>query len=496
MNSSRAGLIILDGAGLAVSAPGNVVDRQWMPNLFGLFDRYGMARLDASGPTVGLLDGQAGNSEVGHLTIGLGRREVSAIAKIDQAFGTGDWGQSPVWRRVADACTGGGRLHIVGLLSDAGVHGHWHTITQASELTNGLGLSDVVVHLVLDGVDSPRGSAARLLEELTNALAAYAPAVTMGLVIGRKWFADRSGNYALTSHLVGALCGDFPVPDFSMDALERHCSFQSEDTFPAHFVHQNCVRPNDAVLVTSHRADRAAQAVELLCARAKVFTMVTVANAVPREHQFFPTEQVSGGVAEALLENGIAAVRIAEKCKFPHVTYFFNGFRQSLGERQLCIPDTDGGLDSCPQMRVSEIVEACRQVMTSPNERAFVVNIPNLDQVGHLGDPLLASLAAIAVDDALEKLVDTAAAGNWSLIITADHGNAEELLDSHGQPFGSHTTNPVPLTIVHPDKVIARQVARSGTLENVAATFAELLDASPRAASLAPSLIVQKRVTA
>lgn len=491
---AKAGLVILDGAGLAAPSPGNVVDRACMPVLFDLFDRCGMVPLRASGHAVGLFDGQAGNSEVGHLTLGMGRTVVSSLVAIDGAYRSGAWEKSPVWRGLRDETAQNGRIHILGLVSDAGVHGHWRTIVQAAELAGHSGFSTVVVHPVLDGVDAMRGSGPALLDTLRQALAARVPAARLGVVIGRAWFADRTGNRALARHLVDALLSADALPRLDRRQLEGFCRDKSERDFPAHGIDADTrLAPGEAVLVTSHRADRAVQTVEALAACCRVATLTSISPQVPAARVFFPTRSLSGGLAQALRARGIALTRIAENCKFPHVTYFFNGFRQSLGERQVAIPDTPGGPEQNPLMRADETVDACRQVMTSDRETGFVVNIPNLDQVGHSGDVGLCRQAAAAVDWALAALVAQARETGWTLAVTADHGNAERLLDDQGRGFGSHTTNPVPFTIVAADGGQADWAFGAGGLDNVAPTMAALLGVDPAGIGDAPALICRQR---
>lgn len=490
MNGNKCGLLILDGAGLAPPSSGNVVDRKFMPTLFGLFDQFGMVPLKASGEAVGLFEGDAGNSEVGHLTLGLGRCETAAIVRIDRAFNDGSWGQSPVWELIKARRDGSRPLHVIGLLSDAGVHGHWRTMVRAAQLAERKGESDIVVHPVLDGVDSRPGSAEALFRQLTLELAQCAPLARIGVVIGRKWFADRSGNLALTEFLMDALRRPDHLPKFSPEMLKALFGEGGEhECLPHALGSRVAIDHGDRVLVTSHRADRTAQTVEMLSNRGPVFTLVTVSDSVPGSHVFFPTREVVGGVAEKLNSIGIPIVRIAEKCKFPHVTYFFNGFRKHMGEEQICLPDTIGGPAANPAMRARETADACRATMSVSTNRSFVANIPNLDQVGHCADVPLGQSAAVATDEALSEIVQGARRLGWTLLVTADHGNAETLVDDQGRPFGSHTTNAVPFSIITPDGSRARYAALEGTLQNVAPTLCELLGASEPNLGPAKSLI-------
>src|SRR4051812_40381778 len=205
----RVVLLILDGAGLADANAGNAVTEQTMPTLFRAMGDYGFARLEASGPAVGLDKGEVGNSEVGHLTIGAGYVVPSTLSRIDAAYRDGTWESRALWTKLGR----GKPLHIVGLLSDAGVHGHWRSLLQAATLAAKSGAPEIVVHAVLDGVDSQAGTAPMLLDSLRSGLASI-PQARLGVVIGRKWFCDRSGNLELTRVFIDAVSGAAPLPPF------------------------------------------------------------------------------------------------------------------------------------------------------------------------------------------------------------------------------------------------------------------------------------------
>jgi 2,3-bisphosphoglycerate-independent phosphoglycerate mutase len=471
-DKARCGLIILDGAGLAPEGPANTVSRKTMPQFFDLMDRHPMTRLQACGPAVGLFPGQTGNSEVGHVTIGSGRINQSAIRKIDGAFHDGAWAKSAVWQTVDRDLP----FHIVGMASDAGVHAHVNTIVQAARTARDTGLRNINVHIILDGVDSAGGSAPAILQALLAELSATVPEARPGLIMGRKWFTDRSGDLALTDHFIAAVTGALDAQPYSEAALQAHLATAGEHEFPPHFFNGGQpIRAGDTILMTSHRADRAEQATRRLAAVGQCLTLVTIAPEIAAEHIFFPTGALQDGVAQYLAKAGIYPVRIAEQCKFPHVSYFFNGFGDTLGETHICIPGTEGGPEADPRMRIAESVEACLDVINGSSERAFVVNLPNLDQVGHTGSIELCEQAARAVDAGLARIVAAARAANWSLLITADHGNAEVMTDDLGRPFGSHTCNEVPFVVVSNDLGPDVRLKSGMGLENIAATFVQML---------------------
>lgn len=471
----RVALVIVDGIGLAPPAPGNVVGPEHLPTLFAAMDRHGHAVLEASGPPVGLYPGQVGNSEVGHLTIGAGRVLPSMLARIDMAFETGTWARHPAWGPIAEA----GTLHVVGLLSDAGVHAHWSTIVKAVRTARGAGVERIVVHPVLDGVDSGAGRAGALLDELAEALAG--DDVRMGVVMGRKWFCDRSGALDVTATYADAVREGTSLPAFSRGALDDHLAASgNESDFPAHLVEGGPrMRAGEPVLHTSHRADRAVQAVELLARSQIVHTMVTVAaeEVVPTSRVVLPVAPIEGGLADALEGAGLRSARIAETCKFPHVTYFMNGYRERVGEeRHVEVPAGDPDLARHPAMSVEGVAEATERALADEDIALTIVNLANLDQVGHLGDVEAAKGAARAVEGALARIDAVARPHGVTQVLMADHGNADRIEDAEGRPFVGHTEMPVPFAIVPAQGAASpRWRRRTGSLADVAPTVLALL---------------------
>ena len=454
-------------------------------------NKNGYASLSANGLAVGLEEGQVGNSEVGHLTIGAGQVVPSMLRRINEAFLDGTWAGHPIWEQLATLpCRDSSSLHIIGLLSDAGVHGHWRTIAQAAQIAARTGIQEIVVHPVLDGNDSPAGSAPKLLEDLKNALEPYAQ-VRLGLVMGRKWFCDRSGKLELTQKFVDALCGEQTHPTFTPEALHEHLAeVSSEVTFPPHlYPGGRLCGESEPVLHTSHRADRAAQVGQLIAKIRPFFSTISLGGVPIPERVFFETQSLDKGLAFTCKEYGVNPVRIAEQCKFPHVTYFVNGFHETLGEQSICIPSIpDGEIPEKPEMSVEAIASEIVSTMESEENSAIVANLANLDQVGHTGKVELTKQAAKSVDRSLERIAAVAAARGWTLVLTSDHGNAEQMFDGQGRPLGSHTLNPVPLTVLPaPGKRASWQGKQAG-LESVAATYLETL-AVPPSTGMAPSLL-------
>ena len=467
-DDARVCLVVLDGAGYDERHGGNAVRPETMPALFASMETHGFAVLGAAAEAVGLEAGQVGNSEAGHLTIGAGRIVPCLTRRILEAYDSGEWAQNAGWSAIAQH----GALHVVGLLSDAGVHGLARTLVQAVHTARRAGVREIHVHPVLDGVDSLAGTAPALLDELRQALADL-PDVSLGIVAGRKHFCDRSGDLKATEPYADALLGADALPEFSAATLERHLATGvSESQFPAHrSAGARALRPGEPVLITSHRADRARQVVRVLSRTQPIWMMVSPGEGIAVEHVFFPQPALDRGFAHELRRAGLASVRIAEKCKFPHVTFFFNGFDAGVEGDGVCIPSIpEAEIPAAPEMSASEVSERIVASLENPDCRVVVANLANLDQVGHLGRLDIAERAASVVDEAFARLRETAARHGWTLCVTADHGNADRVEDAEGAPFGSHTACPVPFVVIPPPGQRFAWSEREGTLANVAPT--------------------------
>jgi 2,3-bisphosphoglycerate-independent phosphoglycerate mutase len=481
----KALLLILDGAGLAPPHPGNAVTEETMPTLFRAMAEHGHATLGASGPPVGLDDGQVGNSEVGHLTIGAGHVIPSTLSRIDQAHADGTWARSALWDRLGETP----RLHVVGLLSDAGVHGHLRSLARAALLASRHGIAEVIVHPVLDGNDSQAGTAPALLDRLRAELA-DSPAIRLGLVIGRRWFTDRGGDLTVTRVFTDALANRGDLPEFGEAALARHLETATEATFPPHLAPGGrLAEAGEPVLLTQHRADRAIQTAQVLAERHPVWSLVELGSATPESQVFFPATPLSRGLAFELKRGDLRSTRIAEACKFPHVTRFMNGLNAGLEGRAIRVDSiADAEIPNHPEMSIDEVARQIEAVVRDPANRVAIANIANLDQVGHLGRYDLAVRAARCVDDTLAKLLGICAEEGWTVLITSDHGNADRTQDEAGRPFGSHTDRPVPFTVVPAPGTAFSWRSDTGSLANVAPSLLSVLGL-PRAAYMEPSLI-------
>ncbi len=472
-------LLVLDGAGYSTDSRGNTVTKTTLPRLFQDMERHGFAILGASAEAVGLEAGQVGNPEAGHLTIGAGRKVPGMTRRILEAYQSGAWARDDGWGIPRQA----GVLHVLGLLSDAGIHGLVRTVIHAVRSACDAGVGEIVVHSILDGVDSLAGTAPSLLAGVRAEIESL-PGAQLGVVIGRKWFCDRGGDLDLTAVAVSAFRGKSPLPTFSDDALAAHLDGSpSEMNFPAHLVAGGrTLEEGEPVLITSHRADRTRQIAQALKRTQRLLMMVDPGTGVETDHVFFPQEPLDCGLVHEIKQARLTSVRVAERCKFPHVTFFLNGFNAGLEGDGICIPSIpEATIGDQPEMSAREVTAAIVDKLQDPEQRIVIANLANLDQVGHLGRVDLSIRAAEEIDEAYTRIANACRRAGWTLIVTSDHGNADRVTDEEGRPFGSHTHRPVPFFALPPPGSTVTWMDREGTLANVAATCLGVLELDPPA---------------
>ena len=476
---SKALLLILDGMGLNQDRAVSATTSSHMPFVHSLMQSSGYATLHASGAPVGLDAGKAGNSEVGHLTIGAGRVLPSTLGRIREAYRDGSWENHRAWEN----CDRSRPLHVAGLLSDAGVHAQWETLMMAADIGARKGFPAVYIHALLDGTDSQAGTAPRLLQELQQAIAANgSDKIVLASVMGRKWATDRAGNWDVTQHCKDALMGRVESSQFEPQALQQHLATStSEADFPyATFSGGRAVVAGDTVILTNHRADRVSQLAKLMNEACHVVAMVELNHeAVPIGDVFFPTQAINGGLIDVLKREGFRTVRLSEQCKFPHVTYFINGMQGDETAKGVEVPTIpDDEILGNPAMSIRQLGAELERLMADDTPgQVLIVNVPNLDQVGHQGSLDAAAKAASEVDELVRNAVGSwAKVHGWQLLITADHGNADVMVDDQGRPMGSHSANPVPMIVVASNGKAVEWRKDSGDLSNVAASLLTLLE--------------------
>jgi 2,3-bisphosphoglycerate-independent phosphoglycerate mutase len=501
-------LMILDGLGERAETDANAVKLARTPNLDDLELRYPHGLIGTSGPDVGLPPGQMGNSEVGHLNFGAGRIALMDIMRVDASVADGSLGERPVIAEVLEkARTSGGRLHLFGLVSDGGVHSH---INQLFALIDAAKKRDVpvVVHAFLDGRDVQPGSAPGYLRSLEEHLAGKG---VIGTVSGRYWAMDRDNRWERVEKayraVVEAKGERFPS---AVAGTEASLAAGKTDEFVEPFVvgdYAGIAVDKDSGLHFNFRPDRARELTRALAvsefgefpregSRAPLggrYACMTTYDASLKLPVAFPKETYPDIFPEVIARAGLTQFRCAETEKYAHVTYFFNGGREAPfeGEERAMIPspkDVDT-YDHKPEMSAAGVADAVVKAVDSGGFDFVLVNFANPDMVGHTG-VLPAAIAAVeAVDAGIGRIAEAVRKQGGALLITADHGNCEQMLDlKTGAPHTAHTLNPVPLVYVN-DAQRDVTIRSGGRICDVAPTMLEIMGLPQPAAMTGTSLL-------
>ncbi len=503
-------LLILDGWGQAPAGPGNAVALAKTPHLDSLMQKYPVSMLRCSQEDVGLPAGQMGNSEVGHLNLGAGRIVHQDISRIDQALASGQLANNPVLRELAEQTRqGSGRVHLLGLVSDGGVHSqqaHLEGLISAFHL---LGVQDIFVHAFLDGRDTPPSSAADYLRRLVN-FTRKEGAGKIATVSGRYYAMDRDKRWDRVRLAFDALVhGRGNMVADPLQAVQNSYDQNENDEFvrPTVIDSSGCIGADDSVLFFNFRADRARQLCQALfdpdfsgfdrgsfvpSAHLATMTMYDESFPVPA---LFPPQHLRGILGEVVADNGLRQLRIAETEKYAHVTYFFNGGEEQpfAGETRILVdsPKEVATYDLKPEMSAYEVSRILQEKIAAREFDLFVCNFANLDMVGHSGIIPATVAACEAVDACVGEVIETLLAQGGSAIITADHGNAEDMLDADGAPKTSHSLSPVAAVMVGPafDKFTVRP---DGRLADVAPTILHLWNIEQPREMSGQSLLIEK----
>ena len=505
-------LCILDGFGERKEREDNAVRMATTPRMDELFARYPHGLIGTSGPDVGLPPGQMGNSEVGHLNFGAGRIAMMDITRIDKAVYDGALGENPVIARVIDAAKrAGGRLHLLGLVSDGGVHSSLTHILALLDLARTRGVP-VVLHAFLDGRDVQPGTAPGFLATVEKKLAEAGGASRIGTVSGRYWAMDRDNRWERVERAFRAIVSADAPKRASADAGVR-ASYDAgkTDEFVEPFVVDGYagVLPGDAALHMNFRPDRARELTRAL-AMPEFAEFARPGHAPPfRDYACMTTYDASLGLPiaypketypdifpEVIARAGLAQFRCAETEKYAHVTYFFNGGREDVfpGEERKMLPSPKdvATYDEKPEMSAAGVADAVVAAIESDRFDFVLVNFANPDMVGHTGMLDAAIHAVQAVDVGVGRIADAVRARGGALIVTADHGNCELMKDpATGQPHTAHTLNPVPLLYVN-DAERDVAVMDGGRICDVAPTMLRLLGIPQPAAMTGHDLLVRR----
>jgi 2,3-bisphosphoglycerate-independent phosphoglycerate mutase len=503
-------LVVLDGWGLAAPGPGNAVSLARTPVFDRLWSEYPHTTLTASGRAVGLPDGQMGNSEVGHLNLGAGAVVRQDLVRIDDAIADGSLARNDALR---DALGRGGRVHLIGLVSDGGVHSSLEHLRTLIALARDSGVRETIVHAFTDGRDTLPHAGARYLAELDAA-----PGAHVGSVIGRYWAMDRDRRWDRIQRAYDLLVhGRAPYRAASGVAAVRAAYERGEtDEFiePTLVGDGATIGAGDSVIAFNFRPDRMRELTRALAEPgfgdgdeqlpgwtgrggaepvAHYTTLTRYEEGWPYPVVFAP-ERPATTLAGVLARAGVEQLHVAETEKYPHVTYFFNGGEESRlpGERRELVdsPRDVPTYDRKPQMSAREAARAFADAWRADRPGFAIINFANADMVGHTGVIDAAVAAVETVDECLGEVLDAVRETGGVCIVTADHGNADNMLEPDGSPNTAHSLNPVPLVVT----VAGAQLRQDdGVLADVAPTVLDVLGIEQPAAMTGHTLLLHDR---
>lgn len=509
-------LVILDGWGIGRDEPGNAVLAANTPTMDRLLAIYPNATLRCSGFDVGLPDGQMGNSEVGHLNLGAGFIVYQWISRIDKAITDGEFFTNPALVAAIDHCLANGTtLHLLGLVGDGGVHAHSRHLLALLDLAKRRGLTRVAVHAFTDGRDTAPTSGRAAIAEIEEHLLALKIG-RIASVSGRYYAMDRDHRWERVKLAYDAIVdGDGPIARTADEALAAAYAAGTTDEFVvptviADDVHAPIkIEPGDEIVFFNFRSDRARQLTEALsrpafdgfvrdrsvAAVVPVTTMTRYEAGLPVTVAFEPHDVVNP-LARVVSEAGLNQFHCAETEKYAHVTFFFNGGREAPfpGEQRALIPSPKvATYDLQPSMSANGVADAVVNAIESGDYAFVIVNFANCDMVGHTGVISAAVEAVETVDRCLERVLVAVLNAGGVALVTADHGNAEEMIDrATGGPMTAHTTNPVPVVLVTPEDHPRRHapLRTDGILSGIAPTVLALMGLAAPADMTTPSLLV------
>ena len=494
-------LMILDGFGINPNEKGNAVKAANTPNFDRFMKEYPNTVIHASGMDVGLPDGQMGNSEVGHTNIGAGRIVYQELTRITKAIGDGKFYQNPALVAAVQNCVDNGTaLHVMGLLSDGGVHSHNTHLYAILELAKRMGQEKVFVHCFMDGRDTPPHSGKEYIEELLQKIKEIGVG-EIATISGRYYAMDRDNRWERVKKAYDAVANG----DGRHEAADKVMQASYEDGVTDEFVVPTVcadtkVQAGDSIIFFNFRPDRARQLTrafvdpefsgferELIPAQFVTFTQYDAS--MPNVSVAFSPQTLVDTFGEYISKKGLKQLRIAETEKYAHVTFFFNGGVEAVydGEdRALIASPKVATYDLQPEMSAFEVTDEVLKRIDSDQYDAIILNYANCDMVGHTGVFEAAVKAVETVDTCAEKVVDKILSMGGAVIITADHGNAEQMIDEeNGGAFTAHTTNVVPLILIG----CGNKKLHEGRLADLAPTMLDIMGLEKPAAMTGNSII-------
>jgi 2,3-bisphosphoglycerate-independent phosphoglycerate mutase len=505
-------LIILDGFGINPRKEGNAAANASMPNIDAFLRGYPNATLSMSGLDVGLPEGQMGNSEVGHMILGAGRIVYQDLTLIHKSIDEGSFFSNDVLlQALRKTKEQSGRLHLMGLLGDGGVHSHQRHMEALIEMARREKLGNIYLHLFLDGRDTPPHSGEQFMRELNEKLKGW-PEVRVATITGRYYAMDRDKRWDRVEKAYRCLTEGVGNRAASpSDAIRTSYQANVTDEFVEPTIIESSfpdglIRDRDGVIFFNFRADRARELTRAFTdepfnefPRSRRVQLATYTTMTQYDERFelpaaYPPRPIRNILGEVASRAGLRQLRIAETEKYAHVTYFFNGGEEKEfpGEKRILIPSPKdvATYDLKPQMSAREVTEALVRELREQEIGLVIANYANADMVGHTGNFEAAVRACEVIDECLGRVVDAALSKQGRVIITADHGNIEQLIDyDTGMPHTAHTTNPVPVILLDEERKSSR--LNKGSAIDVAPTVLQLLGIPQPADMTGRSLIVE-----
>lgn len=493
-------LAIMDGYGINNTQYGNAIAYAKKPNLEAIFSKYPYTTIQASGEAVGLPDGQFGNSEVGHLNIGAGRIVYQSLTRVNIAMREKTLDKmDAINEAIENAIKNDGSLHIMGLMSDGGVHSHIDHIIYLMKAAHDRGVKNVYVHSFLDGRDVPPKSAQEFLEKLQEN---FVEGISAGVVSGRYYAMDRDKNYDRTAFAYNALVyGEAEVKGLVEGLLDSYNDNVTDEFVKPYIVDKNAtIKDGDSVVFANFRPDRAIQIslaltnpIETTLTKYEEFENLTYVSMMLYSEKVkglvnFDLQVLDDMYGDVISKNGLKQLRIAETEKYAHVTYFFDGGidKEIEGATRILVNSPKvATYDMKPDMSAYEVTEKVLAAIESEEFDTIILNYANCDMVGHTAVFDAAVKAVETVDECMGKVYEAVKAVNGTLIITADHGNADVIMKEDGSIWSAHTSNPVPFCVTKEDVILHE----TGTLGDITPTMLELLGINQPAAMTGKSMI-------
>lgn len=487
---SKALLVILDGFGIAENPEVSAVDKADKPFFDSLIKKYPHAQLTASGEDVGLPDGQFGNSEVGHLNIGAGRIVWQELSRINKSIREGDFFENEVLTEAFDKANEKGKIHFMGLFSDGGVHSNNEHLYALLNMAKKYDLENAFVHAFTDGRDTSPHGGARYLKEFEKKADEIGTG-EIASVVGRYYAMDRDNRWERTQKAYDLLIhGKGTVVDDASDVFEQSYENDITDEFLEPYrintAENSRIEKGDVVVFFNIRGDRARQITKALFQVGDIpFEMedldlhyVTFTDYDDTFNSFahvaFPPTRLKNTIGEYVSAQGLKQLRIAETEKYPHVTYFFNGGEETPneGEERIMVPSPKvATYDLQPEMSAPEVGDKVVEGLKN-DYNLVIVNFANPDMVGHTGDMDAAIKAVETVDKELKKVTEAAKENGYEVLVIADHGNADCMIQPDGSAHTAHTTAAVPVVLVSERDV----ELKNGILADISPTLLKMMD--------------------